>query len=143
MASMACSPIPRAVSSPLTLSPTGDNYWVDVVFNDTSLYPQANNDSGFTVTENGTLTIAASALLANDTDPSGLPLSIASVSNPVNGTVSYNAQTQTVTFTPAVGYAGPANFTYTITDTSGANGSGQVSLNVNYPLDRTKSVRYQ
>jgi len=35
------------------------NYWVDVVFNDTSLSPQANNDSGFTVTENGTLTIAA------------------------------------------------------------------------------------
>ena len=29
----------------------GDNYWVDVVFNDTSQDPQANNDSGFTVTE--------------------------------------------------------------------------------------------
>jgi len=54
----------------------GDNYWVDVVFNDTSLQPQANNVSGFAVTENGTLTIAASALLANDTDPSGLPFSI-------------------------------------------------------------------
>ena len=119
---------------PLSVSPTGDNYWVDVVFNDTSLYPQANNDSGFTVTENGTLTIAASALLANDTDPSGLPFSITSVSNPVNGTVNYNAQTQTVTFTPTAGYAGTANFTYTISDTSGATGSGQVSLNVNYPL---------
>ena len=119
---------------PSSVSPTGDNYWVDVVFNDTSLYPQANNDSGFKVTENGTLTIAASALLANDTDPSGLPFSITSVSNPVNGTVNYNAQTQTLTFTPTVGYAGTANFTYTISDTSGATGSGQVSLNVNYPL---------
>jgi Domain of unknown function (DUF4082)/Cadherin-like domain len=112
----------------------GDNFWVDVVFNDTSLQPQANNVSGFTVTENGTLSIAASALLANDTDPSGLPFSITSVSNPVNGTVSYNAQTQIVTFTPSAGYAGAANFTYTITDSSGASGSGQVSLNVNYPL---------
>jgi hypothetical protein len=112
----------------------GDNYWVDVVFNDTSFRPQANNDSGFTATENGTLTIAASALLANDTDPSGLPFSITSVSNPVNGTVTYNAQTQTITFTPSAGYAGAAHFTYTITDTSEATGSGQVSVNVNYPV---------
>jgi hypothetical protein len=119
---------------PSNLAPSGDNYWVDVVFNDTSGKPQANNDSGFTVTENGTLTIAASALLANDTDPAGLPISIASVSNPVNGAVSYNAQTQTITFTPTTGYAGAANFTYTISDTSGATGSGQVSANVQYPI---------
>jgi hypothetical protein len=112
----------------------GDNYWVDVVFNDTSLQPQANNDSGFSVTENGTLTIAASALLANDTDPSGLPFSITSVSSPVNGTVAYNAQSQTITFVPNSGYAGAANFTYTITDTGGTSGSGQVSLDVNYPV---------
>ena len=119
---------------PTNVSSSGDNYWVDVVFDDTSLQPQANNDSGFTVTENGTLSIAASALLTNDTDPSGLPFSITSVSNPVNGTVTYNAQTQTVTFTPAASYAGAANFTYTITDSSGATGSGQVSLNVTYPI---------
>lgn len=112
----------------------GDNYWVDVVFKDTSLQPQANNDSGFTVTENGSLTIAASTLLANDTDPSGLPFSITSVSSPVNGAVSYDAQAQTVTFTPNTGYAGAAQFTYTITDSGGASGSGQVALNVNYPL---------
>ncbi|RFB81096.1 DUF4082 domain-containing protein [Methylovirgula sp. 4M-Z18] len=112
----------------------GDNYWVDVVFNDTSLQPQANNVGGFTVTENNVLTIQASALLSHDSDPSGLPFSITSVSNPVNGTVSYNSQNQTVTFTPNQGYAGAANFTYTITDSSGASGSGQVSLNVAYPV---------
>jgi Domain of unknown function (DUF4082)/Cadherin-like domain/Bacterial Ig domain len=112
----------------------GDNYWVDVVFNDTSFLPQANNDSGFSVTENGVLNIAASALLANDTDPAGLPFSISSVSSPLNGTVSYNAQTQTVTFTPNAGYAGPADFNYAITDSSGATGTGQVALNVVYPI---------
>lgn len=112
----------------------GFNYWVDVVFNDTSQQPQANNDSGFSVTENGVLNIPASALLANDTDPSGLSFSISGVGGPVNGTVSYNAQTQTVTFTPTANYAGAANFTYTITDTSGASSSGHVSLNVNYPI---------
>ena len=86
---------------PNNVSASGDNYWVDVVFNDTSVNgPQANNDSGFIATENTALSIPASALLANDTDPDGLPLSITGVSNPINGTVSYNASTQTVTFVP-------------------------------------------
>jgi len=120
---------------PNNVSPNGDNYWVDVVFNDLSNLPQANADSGFTVTENGALNIAASTLLANDVDPAGLAFSITGVSGAVNGTVSYNSQTQTVTFTPTAGYAGSANFNYTITDTSGASGTGQVSLKVNYPVD--------
>ncbi|UPK40494.1 DUF4082 domain-containing protein [Bradyrhizobium sp. 186] len=111
------------------------NYWVDVVFSDSgTTSPQANGDSGFTVTQNGVLNIPASALLANDTNPSGLAFSLTGVSNPVNGSVSYNAQNQTVTFTPANSYAGTAGFAYTITDTSGQSGSGQVSLNVNYPV---------
>ncbi|MGY4468061.1 VCBS repeat-containing protein [Bradyrhizobium sp. LB9.1b] len=109
------------------------NYWVDVVFSDTGVTsPQANGDSGFTVTQNGVLNIPASALLANDTNPSGLAFSLTSVGNPANGNVSYNAQNQTVTFTPTNGYAGIASFTYTITDTSGQSGSGQVSLKVDY-----------
>ncbi|MCK1716791.1 DUF4082 domain-containing protein [Bradyrhizobium sp. 141] len=111
------------------------NYWVDVVFSDSGLTsPQANGDSGFTVTQNGVLNIPASTLLANDTNPSGLSFSLSGVSNPVNGSVSYNAQNQTVTYTPANGYAGTAGFTYTITDTAGQSGSGQVSLNVSYPI---------
>ncbi|WP_407180092.1 DUF4082 domain-containing protein [Bradyrhizobium sp. STM 3562] len=119
---------------PNNVPSTGDNYWVDVVFNDSSQNPQVKNVGGFTVAENGTLTIAASTLLANATDPKGLPLSLASVSNPVNGTVSYNASTQTVTFTPNAGYAGAADFTFTVSDTSGATGSGQASINVTYPV---------
>ncbi|OSJ19067.1 hypothetical protein BST63_04020 [Bradyrhizobium canariense] len=111
------------------------NYWVDVVFDDSGLTsPQANADSGFTVSQNGTLNIPASTLLANDTNPSGLAFSLTSVSSPVNGSVGYNSQNQTVTFTPTNGYAGAASFTYTITDTSGQSGSGQVSLKVKYPV---------
>ncbi len=119
---------------PSNLSPNGDNYWVDVVFNDLSGRPQANNDSGFTVSENGVLNIPASTLLANDTDPAGLPFSITSVSGAVNGSISYNSQTQTVTFTPNAGYAGAASFNYSIADSSGATATGQVSLNVTYPI---------
>ena len=120
---------------PANVSPTGDNYWVDAVFNDTgqqaTQQPQANADSGFVVNENGTLSIAASALLANDTDPNGLALSITGVSNPANGTVSYSASTQTVTFVPTTGYSGPANFTYSITDANGGSSSASVGIVVN------------
>jgi hypothetical protein len=113
---------------------TGDNYYVDVVFDDSGMGPQANGDSGFSVTENGSLSIAASQLLANDSDPKGLSFALTSVSNPVNGTVSYNAQTQTISFTPASGYAGTAGFDYTITDSNGEMGTGHVTINVAYPI---------
>jgi hypothetical protein len=106
------------------------NYWVDVVYTRTAGSPVANNDSGFVVGENGSIAIAASALLANDTDPNGLPLSISGVSNPADGTVSYNASTQTVTFVPTTGYNGQASFTYSVTDGQSPASSGTVSLSV-------------
>ena len=110
------------------------NYWVDVVYTK-SLQPLvANNDSGFVANENGSVTIAASALIANDTDPNGLPLSITSVSNPTNGTVSYDAVAQSVTFVPDAGYTGTASFTYSVADSSGATASASASLLVNDPL---------
>ena len=85
------------------------------------------------VNENGSITIAASALLANDTDTGGLPISITGVSNPINGTVSYDPNAQTVTFVPATGYNGTASFSYTIGDTNGGTASASVSLFVNNP----------
>ena len=54
------------------------------------------------------LSIPASVLLANDTDPNGLPLSITGVSNPSHGTVTYNSSTQAINFVPAANYVGPA-----------------------------------
>ena len=120
-------------SFPTNVSPTGDNYGVDVVFDDTSQLPQANDDSGFVTTENTALSIPGSALLANDTDPKGLTLSIAGVSNPSNGTVTYDPTSQTVGFVPTTGYTGPASFTYTVTDGQ-FSASGNVSLTVNYPV---------
>src|SRR5262249_25618486 len=70
-------------------------------------------------------------LLANDTDPKGYPLSIMGVSNPTNGTVTYDANMQTVTFVPATGYIGAASFNYTITNGHGGTASANVSLTVN------------
>ena len=119
---------------PSIVSSSGDNYWVDFVFNDTNQDWQATNDSGFVVTENNAILIPASALLANDTDPNGLPLSFTGVSNPINGTVAYDFTAQTVTFVPTTGYTGPASFSYSIGDELGGIGTGAVSLNVNYPV---------
>ena len=91
------------------------------------------NDSGFSATQNSSITIAASALLANDTDPDGDALTITGVSNGVNGTASFNAQINTVTFTPNSGYTGPASFTYAISDGRGGIGSASATLTVNAP----------
>ena len=76
--------------------------------------PVANADSGYSTSQNTALTIAASSLLANDTDPNGDPLTVTGVSGAVNGNVSFNAQTNVVTFTPTTGYTGPASFSYAI-----------------------------
>lgn len=46
-----------------------------------------------------------------------------------NGTVTLNAD-GTFTFTPAVGYTGPASFTYTVTNGFGTTAAATVSLNV-------------
>jgi hypothetical protein len=117
------------------------NYWVDVAFSP-AVQPQppvANDNSGFVTAENTPLSIPASALLANDTDPNGYALSVASVSQPINGTVTFDASTQTVTFVPTSGYTGPASFTYTITNAVGLTASGNVSLTVS-PSVSTSSL---
>ncbi len=110
------------------------NYWVDLVLNRAggagNLPPIANNDSGFVTLQNTVLTIPAASLLANDTDPNGYTLSVTGVSNPVDGTVSYNATTQIVSFTPTTSYSGPASFTYAITNGHGGTASATVSLTV-------------
>lgn len=118
--------------------PTGSfnagNYWVDLVFAAAgtvgSQPPTANNDGGFVAVQNDTLSIPAAALLANDTDPNGFSLSITGVSSPTNGSASYNATTQLVSFTPANDYTGAAGFTYSITNGNGGTASAAVSLTV-------------
>jgi hypothetical protein len=112
------------------------NYWVDIIFAQTgatqTLPPVANNISGLTATENTALAIPASTILSQDSDPNGLAISISAVGSPVNGTVSYNASTATITFTPTTGFTGNASFGYTITDGEGT-ASATVSLTVTAP----------
>ena len=62
------------------------------------------------------LQIAVSTLLANDQDPDGDRLTIASVGSATHGSVSLSADHQTATFIPDKDYNGPAQFTYQVED---------------------------
>jgi hypothetical protein len=120
------------------------NYWVDVVFNRAggagNLAPTANDVGGFITSENTPIAIPASTLLANDTDPNGYSLSVSGVSSPTNGTATYNAGTQTATFTPAANYVGNAGFVYSITNGYGGTASANVALTVTPSGQTTASL---
>nr|WP_280113395.1 DUF4082 domain-containing protein [Lutibaculum baratangense] len=128
--------------------PTGvynnENYWVDVVFSPdevpSNTPPVAVNDGPFVGQQNQPLTIQGTALTANDSDPNGDPFSITSVSGAVNGIVSLNVQTNTITFTPATGHLGPASFNYTITDAFGGTATATVNLTINAPAPNLDPV---
>lgn len=95
--------------------------------------PVAVNDSGFTTTRNTALSISAAALLINDTDQDNDTLVITGANGGINGTATFDAQTNTVTFTPTASYTGPASFIYSISDGHGGTASTTVSLTVNAP----------
>ncbi len=86
--------------------------------------PVALNDTGTTAEDQP----ATLAVLANDTDVDGDPLSISSASSP-NGTVSINAD-GTISFTPNPNFNGPAVITYTISDGKGGTATATATINV-------------
>ncbi|PSB23629.1 Ig-like domain-containing protein [Stenomitos frigidus] len=91
------------------------NATVTVTIKDTSSPPTAVNDAGYTVNANGTLTIAATSVLANDTDPEGDVLKAVSGTAPSHGTVTLNSSGAFV-YTPTAGYIGADSFTYFAND---------------------------
>jgi hypothetical protein len=98
-----------------------------------ALAPVARNDNGFVTGRNTAVSITGASLIANDTDPNGLPMSIAGVSDPAHGTVAYDAASDIITFAPQADYAGTAMFTYSITDANGAVSSARASLMITDP----------
>ncbi len=58
----------------------------------------------------------------------------------MNGSASFNAQNNTVTFTPTAGYTGPASFTYAISDGRGGTASANVNLTVTAPGQTATSL---
>ncbi|QUS35687.1 DUF4082 domain-containing protein [Falsirhodobacter algicola] len=114
------------------------NYWVDVIFSPTNTenqVPVGVNDNGYLATRNTPITFTAASLLANDSDANGDILSITGTGSAVGGTVSYNAASQIVTFTPTAGYTGAAHFGYAISDGRGGIGSAFVNMQVVAPYE--------
>jgi hypothetical protein len=89
--------------------------------------PVANTDSA-TTAQNTAVTLAASTLLANDTDANGDSLSLTGVSNAVNGSVTFS--NSNVIFTPSTNFTGNASFDYSISDGKSGTSSANVSVAV-------------
>jgi VCBS repeat-containing protein len=90
--------------------------------------PVAANDS-YTTTEDTTLSVAAPAILANDTDADGDALTAALVSGPAHGTVTLNAN-GALTYAPAANFNGTDSFTYKASDGTADSNVATVSLTV-------------
>jgi len=90
--------------------------------------PTAANDA-FSVTEDGTLTVAAPGLLGNDADIDGDTLSAVLVSGPAHGTLTLNAD-GSFTYTPNANYNGADSFTYKANDGSADSNAAVVALTV-------------
>jgi hypothetical protein len=90
--------------------------------------PIARNDSA-NATTHSPVTIA---VLANDSDPDGDPISVSSVTQPANGSVVINGSgpNNTVTYTSNTGFTGTDGFSYTVSDGKGGTASAQVTVTV-------------
>jgi hypothetical protein len=121
-----------------TSSYNATNYWVDVLYSPAVASPNdppvAANDGGLSTAQNTPLQIMAATLLANDSDPNGDAINVTGVSAPTNGTVQFNAQNKTITFTPTSGFNGSAGFNYTISDGRGGTANASVALTVTPPV---------
>ena len=86
-----------------------------------------------TSTEDTSITFPQAQLLANDSDADtatdGQTLSISAVSSATNGSVQLLANGN-IQFTPNANFHGPAQFTYTVSDSNGGTATANVNLTV-------------
>lgn len=90
--------------------------------------PIAVNDS---YTLHGFLTVSGPGIIANDSDPDGNPLSLASCSSASHGTLNCVPQHRSFSYEPNLGYVGSDSFTYQVCDSLGACSTGTVFLTIN------------
>ena len=84
-------------------------------------------DDAFDVVADTTTVLA---VLANDSDPDGGTLQVVGFTMPSHGNLVFNSADKTFAYTPAAGYEGQDQFTYTIRDNRGASASASVTLTV-------------
>ncbi|MFQ3787927.1 Ig-like domain-containing protein [Halomonas sp. A29] len=91
--------------------------------------PVANDDSA-TTAQGVAVEIA---VLANDSDPDGDPLTVGSFTQPTNGSVTLNP-TGTITYSPNAGFIGSDSFTYRASDGSLESASATVIVSVTHDV---------
>lgn len=127
--------IERALRNPAEHKRTVDVYRFETVQTDTTLGPvqfinrgPVATDDSATVRNDATVTIA---VLANDSDPDGDTLAIATVGAPANGTATIAGTA--ITYAPRAGFTGTDTFTYTVRDPSGLTATARVTVTVTAP----------
>ncbi|SNB82083.1 Ca2+-binding protein, RTX toxin-related, partial [Rhodoblastus acidophilus] len=89
--------------------------------------PRSGRDE-YTVRLEKTTTISLASLMANDYDVEGDAITFTGVSDPTNGSIAYDAEAKSVSFTPTE--LGEATFSYGLKDALGATSTITVRLNV-------------
>jgi len=110
------------VSDPV---PENNNGGISITINTP---PVAGNDS-YTLQEDCEVTTLN--VLDNDSDAEGNNLTISSVTQPSNGTVSIIDGGKNVSYQPDADWYGTDSFTYTVSDGNGGTGTATVTVTVN------------
>jgi VCBS repeat-containing protein len=85
----------------------------------------------YSVLKDSALNVPPAGVLANDSNPSGKPLSASAVTQPTHGTLELAADGSFV-YQPSASYTGPDSFTYRVTDGT-ASDMNTVSITVAAP----------
>jgi VCBS repeat-containing protein len=110
---------------------SGESDVATVTINVTSINDAPTSvDDSYTTDEDTTLTIAATGVLANDTDIEGDSLTATLVTGPSNGTVTLNAD-GSFEYIPNANFNGTDTFTYTAADASANSAEATVTITIN------------
>jgi len=106
--------------------------WANPIYSVTNMVPiTVQQNTPIAVDDNSSVLVNNIVLidvLANDSDPDGDAISIVSASAPTNGTTLIVSGQ--IAYIPQAGYVGADSFTYIIEDTSGAQATATVRVNV-------------
>jgi hypothetical protein len=88
-------------------------------------------DDGATTSQDTPVTVA---VLANDSDPDGDPLTVTSAGQGANGATTVNGD-GSVSYAPNAGFTGTDSFGYSVSDGNGGAASASVTVTVNGPVN--------
>lgn len=108
----------------LSLLVMGGHWWDPTGPTPGNHSPVAQNDAATTAED----TAVTTAVLANDSDPDGDTLVIASVSSPARGTATISGST--ILYRPAANTSGADSFGYTVSDGRGGTAGASVAVTV-------------